>query len=80
MKLRNLCTKRKLKEKNENLSTDVRYFRNALENERLNHALDKSTLKQCQQENKRLWAIIAALTDKYSDKDKHSGFECVGVD
>lgn len=79
MKLRHIPTKRKLKKENE----DLRLLRKHLER-RLQHAQDdidikEDELKQCQQENKRLWAIIAALTDKYSDKDKHSGFECVGV-
>lgn len=80
MNLRHLPTKRKLKKDN----ADLKLLKKHLER-RLQHAEDdldtkEDELKQYRQENERLWAVIAALTDKYSDKDKHSGFECVGVD
>lgn len=79
MRLRDFVTKRSLKKRNEELKSDIRHLKTELRNERTNVELSKSTLEQCQQENKRLWAIIAALTDKYSDNDEQSGFTCVGV-
>lgn len=80
MKLRNLCTKRKLKKENEDLKLSERHLKRRLRNEEDLTATLKGEINQYKEENERLWAIIAALTDKYSDKDNHSGFECVGVD
>lgn len=79
MKLRHYPTKRKLKEKIKKLEIDVRYFRNALETERTGKDLYLSELNQYKRENEQLLAVIAALTDKNSGNDKHSGFTCVGV-
>lgn len=79
MNLRHYPTKRKLKEKIKKLEIDVRYFRNVLETERSEKDLYLSELNQYKRGNEQLLAIISALTDKYSDKDKQSGFTCVGV-
>lgn len=79
MKLRHYLTKRKLKKENADLKCDVRHLKIELRNERTDNTLKETVLEQYKQENERLWAIIAALTDKYSDKGKQTGFECVGV-
>lgn len=79
MKLRHYPTKRKLKEENAHQKHFVKHLETELKNVRTDLALKEDLVNQYKQENERLWAIIAALTDKYSDKDKQSGFECVGV-
>lgn len=79
MKLRNLCTKRKLKKENEDLRLSERHLKRRLRNEEDLTATLKGEINQYKEENERLWAVISALTEKHSDKDKHSGFECVGV-
>lgn len=79
MKLRHYPTKRSLKKRNEELKSDIRHLKIELRNERTDNTLKETVLEQYKQENKRLWEIIAALTDKYSDNDKQSGFECVSV-
>lgn len=79
MRLRDFVTKRSLKKRNEELKSDIRHLKIELRNERTDNTLKETVLEQYKQENERLWAIIAALTDKYSDNDEQSGFTCVGV-
>lgn len=79
MNLRHLPTKRKLKKENADLELLKRHLERRLQHTQDELDTMKYELKQYRQENERLWAVISALTDKYSDKDNHSGFECVGV-
>ena len=79
MKLRHYPTKRKLKKEVEDLRLLRRHLESDLRNTKADLATVNGDLEHHRQENKQLWAIITALTDKYSDKDKQSGFECVGV-
>lgn len=80
MNLRYLATKRKLKKENADLELLKRHLERRLQHTQDELDTMKYELKQYRQENERLWAVIAALTDKHSDNDKYSGFECVGVD
>lgn len=79
MKFRNLTTKRSLKRENADRKHLVKHLETELRNVRTDLALKEDLVNQYKQENERLWAIIAALTDKYSDNEKQSSFECVGV-
>lgn len=79
MNLRYLATKRKLKKENADLELLKRHLERRLQHTQDELDTMKYELKQYRQENERLWAVISALTDKYSDKDKRTGFECVGV-
>lgn len=79
MKLKHLPTKRSLKKEVEDLRLLRRHLESDLRNTKADLYVVEDDLKQYKQENERLLTIIAALTDKYSDNDKQSGFECVGV-
>lgn len=79
MKLRHFPTKRSLKRENTDRKHLVKHLETELRNVRTDLALKEDLVNQYKQENERLWTIIAALTDKYSDNEKQSGFECVGV-
>lgn len=79
MKLKHLPTKRSLKKEVEDLRLLRRHLESDLRNTKADLYAVEGDLKQYKQENERLWEIVAALTDKYSDKDKQSGFTCVGV-
>lgn len=79
MKLKHLPTKRSLKKEVEDLRLLIRHLESDLRNTKADLYAVEGDLKQYKQENKRLWEIVAALTDKYSDNDKQSGFTCVGV-
>lgn len=79
MKLRHYPTKRSLKKDVEDLRLLRRHLESDLRNTKADLAAVNGDLEQYKEENRRLWEIVAALTDKYSDNDKQSGFECVGV-
>lgn len=79
MALRHHPTKHSLKKEIADLRLLRRHLESDLRNTRADLQIAEGNLEQYKQENKRLWEIIAALTDKYSDNDKQSGFECVSV-
>lgn len=74
MKLRHLCTKRKLKKENEDLRHYIRHIETELRNARTDLALEQAASSGYRHENRELRNRIATLFD-----EPHSGFECVGV-
>lgn len=75
MKLRNLCTKRKLKKENEDLRHYIRHIETELRNARTDLALEQAASSGYRHENRELRARISSMLFG----EPHSGFECVGV-
>lgn len=74
MKLRHINTKRKLKRDNEDLRCLVKHLRQELRNVQTDLALEQAISSGYRHENIELRTRLATLFDK------HSGFECVGVE